>query len=129
MQKWEYLRIQLDFSGGHFYVHFIGGEELTNWTQGPKVSEYLNNLGDQGWELISDNVIPVGYDFTWLDRTHLDNTKRLEEVYEIARDNKNKGAFIESITSFSWGATGSGGGWLFYSRYNIRVLLFKRPKE
>lgn len=55
MQKWEYLYVELDAAPrGMISVkvpHFMNGYELQNW-QGIHLPSYINQLGDDGWELV-----------------------------------------------------------------------------
>ena len=60
MQKWEYQFIIAEKYGkgifGHvlpkeasWKVHFVNGENLSNWTD-ITLYNYLNKIGEQGWE-------------------------------------------------------------------------------
>lgn len=49
MQKWEYLLV-VAMDGRPRYIH---GQELRDWQRGPNILDYLNQLGDQGWELVN----------------------------------------------------------------------------
>jgi hypothetical protein len=55
MQKWEYLEIEAAYNR----VLAINGDEVKDWqqggpdSQGTRIHAYLNQLGDQGWELIT----------------------------------------------------------------------------
>ncbi len=52
MDKWEYLAAQLDYGlGSHFLTARISGQ----WTN-------ANELGQQGWELITIAKTPLGHD-------------------------------------------------------------------
>ena len=51
MQKWEYLVIRGEYSNGRFRPHFVNEQELTDWRKISLVS-FLNQLGDEGWELV-----------------------------------------------------------------------------
>jgi hypothetical protein len=31
----------------------VNGEELARWKEGPAILQYLNQLGDEGWELVA----------------------------------------------------------------------------
>lgn len=47
---WEYLVISFqDYKG--WRARYRNGEELANWTNNPPLHEYLQQLGEQGWEL------------------------------------------------------------------------------
>lgn len=62
MQKWEYLSVIAEYPAGlldsktnyHEYKpKFINGQEQKDWKRGSTIDEYMKNLGEQGWELIS----------------------------------------------------------------------------
>lgn len=53
MQKWEYLRVDMEGNGQFWVPHSINGQELRDWKKGPNFYDFANQLGDQGWELIA----------------------------------------------------------------------------
>lgn len=56
MQKWEYLDVYVDREVAKvtaYKVRLVNGQELPNWSKGPHYIQYLNTLGQQGWELLS----------------------------------------------------------------------------
>jgi hypothetical protein len=64
--KWEYLFLTLARlpgglfrRGGAWKVRFVNGEELANWKDGPRFYEYCNQLGEEGWEMVSLSYAPV----------------------------------------------------------------------
>lgn len=50
--KWEYLTVSCQDQDG-WRARFADGEELNNWHKGPPLSELLDALGEDGWELIA----------------------------------------------------------------------------
>jgi hypothetical protein len=36
-----------------WHARFINGHELENWQRGPQLHDVLDQLGDDGWELIN----------------------------------------------------------------------------
>lgn len=53
MQRWEYLVVALDLVAGERpVVRWVNGQEVDDWKRGGSVWDYLNGLGDVGWELI-----------------------------------------------------------------------------
>ncbi len=50
MQKWQYLYVEVDF--GSSKPKLINGQELRDWKKQPHISVFMEQMGDQGWELI-----------------------------------------------------------------------------
>lgn len=48
--KWEYLEVVFRDYGG-FRPCRANGEDLKGWKRYPPIHEYLNKLGEEGWEL------------------------------------------------------------------------------
>ncbi len=48
--RWEYVEIVFCDHGG-FRPRYINGLESRNWKKAPLIYDYLNYLGEQGWEL------------------------------------------------------------------------------
>lgn len=61
MQRWEYLVLRGEYGGfsGRFMPRYSNEQELRDWK---KISLYsfLNQLGADGWELISTSGYPPG---------------------------------------------------------------------
>lgn len=53
MQKWEYLFLSTGVAGGILRPYYQNDEELPNWKKGPPVHQYVQELGEQGWEMVS----------------------------------------------------------------------------
>ncbi len=53
MQRWEYLFVIVDTDSGRWRPHYENDQELHDWFKGPTVPQYANQLGEQGWELVS----------------------------------------------------------------------------
>lgn len=49
-QQWEYMEVIFRDYGG-YRPRFINGEEQFSWKQAPVIYEYMNQVGEQGWEL------------------------------------------------------------------------------
>ena len=48
--KWEYLEVVFrDYRG--YRPRLVNGDEQEGWKQAPVIHEYLNQLGEEGWEL------------------------------------------------------------------------------
>jgi hypothetical protein len=52
MPKWEYLEVRFYFERDAWRPRLINDQELRDWKRGPSRIEFLNQLGDQGWELV-----------------------------------------------------------------------------
>ena len=49
-QSWEYMEVVFRDYGG-YRPRFVNGVEQADWKQAPLIHEYLNQLGEQGWEM------------------------------------------------------------------------------
>ncbi len=49
MPIWEYLYL----NEVENHVKLVNGVETRDWKKGPHVSSYLNQMGLQGWELVT----------------------------------------------------------------------------
>ena len=52
MTKWEYLQVKPNHARG-LRPQWINGQMLPDWHKGPEFFDYLEQLGDQGWELVT----------------------------------------------------------------------------
>ncbi len=50
--RWEYLVVTFHEQTG-WHARFINGHELDNWQRGPQLHHVLDQLGEDGWELIN----------------------------------------------------------------------------
>ena len=50
--QWEYLIVSFHEQNG-WHARFINGHELDNWQRGPQLHDVLDQLGEDGWELIN----------------------------------------------------------------------------
>ena len=53
MTKWEYLTVTASSHRDELKPNLVNGRELRDWTKGPNISDYINQLGYQGWELVT----------------------------------------------------------------------------
>lgn len=62
MQKWEYLYIiaQWQEKEAVWLPRFANDRELPDWKKGQTLSAMMNQLGDEGWELVSNSVVHGG---------------------------------------------------------------------
>jgi hypothetical protein len=53
MQKWEYCVVYLSYTKkGVLVVSSLNDSELLGWQNSPHFSAILNQLGEQGWEVV-----------------------------------------------------------------------------
>ncbi len=50
--QWEYLVVSFHEQNG-WHARFVNGHELENWQRGPQLHDVLDQLGEDGWELIN----------------------------------------------------------------------------
>ncbi len=50
--EWEYLIVSFHEQNG-WHARFVNGHELDNWQRGPQLHDVLDQLGEDGWELIN----------------------------------------------------------------------------
>ncbi len=50
--RWEYLVVSFHEQNG-WHARFINGHELDNWPHGPQLHHVLDQLGEDGWELVN----------------------------------------------------------------------------
>ncbi len=55
--QWEYLVVYVEhvskkLKSMGWKVSHVNGQEIPNWQNGMLFFEYINHLGDQGWELV-----------------------------------------------------------------------------
>jgi hypothetical protein len=62
---WEYLIISFHEQNG-WHARFVNGRELENWQRGPQLHDVLDQLGEDGWELI--NVVKSEALYGTMDR-------------------------------------------------------------
>jgi hypothetical protein len=49
--RWEYMEVVFRDYGG-YRPRFVNGEEQSGWKRAPLIHEYLNQVGEEGWELV-----------------------------------------------------------------------------
>ena len=69
MEKWEYMVWVIGYAGtgnnmdGGWQggtVKWLNGKLVSDWKQGSRLPEALNQAGAQGWELVSTNYFAQG---------------------------------------------------------------------
>jgi len=53
MPKWEYMGVTFHMEGGISRPRRINQNELPNWKRGPSIWDYLNQMGREGWEVVT----------------------------------------------------------------------------
>lgn len=67
--KWEYLCAEIASITGftvEYKVKHLNMEDIEDWKTGPTPQEYFNQLGEQGWEMVSAPEQFVG--LVWFKR-------------------------------------------------------------
>ena len=63
MQKWEYMFVVSEwiaaFKKSRLRVRIVNGQQLPNWENGPSFFEFVNKLGEEGWEMVSAEGLQV----------------------------------------------------------------------
>lgn len=49
--RWEYMEVVFRDYGG-YRPRYVNGDEQREWKQAPPIHEYLNLVGEEGWELV-----------------------------------------------------------------------------
>jgi hypothetical protein len=49
--RWEYMEVVFRDYGG-YRPRYVNGEEQADWKKSAVIHEYLNRLGEDGWELV-----------------------------------------------------------------------------
>ena len=55
-KKWEYLVVLVSNTGGsnnRLAPQAQNGRLIDDWRNGPDIYEYMNTLGEKGWELVA----------------------------------------------------------------------------
>lgn len=59
MQKWEYLFIVAGHANETWKAVIVNGKEIKDWKNGSPLYDFINKMGDEGWELVSMNYSPI----------------------------------------------------------------------
>lgn len=60
MSKWEYLVVLASNTGGsenRLAPQIENGQLIKNWQKGPDIYQYMNELGNRGWELVATETV------------------------------------------------------------------------
>jgi hypothetical protein len=149
MQKWEYMFASARFRNDQWRVEQIDGVQRSGWENGQTLRECLNELGGQGWELISQERETVTtkwkYNYVWvhgnwkkLEVTDAQGKKQTYEstegIFRYINELGNRGWEAVSASAESGNARGDWRGeWLFVfkrSEHDKTIILrLKRPVE
>ncbi len=62
--QWEYLIVRFDYFAGDLRPSSMNHEDLRKKQNLPTLYEYMNELGEKGWEAVTLNYTPAhGYGF------------------------------------------------------------------
>jgi hypothetical protein len=53
MTKWEHLWVVFGAAGSISKVEMVNGTPVKDWKHGRTVIEFVNALGDEGWEVVA----------------------------------------------------------------------------
>ncbi len=59
MQKWEYIFIVAGRANETWKAVIVNGKEIKDWKNSAPLYDYINKMGDEGWELVSMNYSPI----------------------------------------------------------------------
>jgi hypothetical protein len=59
MQKWEYIFLIAGRANETWKIIMLNGREVRDWKNGPSMYDYINQKGEEGWELVSTTYSPV----------------------------------------------------------------------
>ncbi len=80
MQKWEYLTVTFAWANKAWRAVWIGDKEVPDWKHGQVASSLYNQLGNQGWEMVTVNFSQVFNQFGDISSTDFFTTfKRPKE--------------------------------------------------
>jgi len=50
--EWEYQAVSFQYYNG-WRLRYINGDEEENWMESPLIHEYINQMGELGWEMVA----------------------------------------------------------------------------
>lgn len=59
MVKWEYKFLMVDWANGSWRVYKDNGAETEDWKNSPSYIQVCNQLGEEGWEMVTLSYTPV----------------------------------------------------------------------
>jgi hypothetical protein len=59
MQKWEYAFIVAGRANETWKAVILNGKEIRDWKNGLPLYDFINKMGDEGWELVSASYSPI----------------------------------------------------------------------
>lgn len=74
-EQWEYLLVSCQEYRG-WRPRYVNGQELTDWMNAPVIHDYVNQLGEEGWELTSASAGQSLYGLTDRHQFYFKRPKR-----------------------------------------------------
>ena len=53
MPKWEYMYVQVEAAQNVWKPRYVNGQELADWKHLPQMEIFIDQMGEQEWELFS----------------------------------------------------------------------------
>ena len=144
MQKWEYLFVTAYVADGNWHPRYLNAIEVQDWDKGQTLQEYINDVGNEGWELVSEYLDPNVsntkwvYSWVWADgewkelKTSDDQKYRGMEGYVEFMNKMGQNGWELATTTVETILGGYRGNWLLLFKHPIENavmrLSFKRPK-
>lgn len=143
MQKWEYLSIVAIQSpkDNEFRPKYVNNQEIKNWEKGSLLTDYMNEMGDKGWELVSEQRDSLMWQYrrvwaesNWGKFTTQDGKKYegLDGYVQYMNDEMGLDGWELATTAVQTSSSGFPGPWLLLFKKNLIIVIrlrFKRPKS
>jgi hypothetical protein len=59
MQQWEYIFLVAYRVDQGWKIGMVNGKELANWKVGPSLYDFINQRGNEGWDLVNVTFAPI----------------------------------------------------------------------
>ncbi len=96
MKKWEYLSIETDSvsvegaTDNVLKVRWVNDEEVPDWEKGLSLFKFLSQLGSEGWEVVSDEIVSTRKWKYWSTVLEADAKKQADFFKTLTSNNPTK---------------------------------------